>query len=120
MTITGAADTDTVLDLDFVGSALELCGSCMLAFERISVANERHGTGDAVDLVVGKPGSVVLLRDAQRLRLACTVATSAGDVLRQAPRSKRLPAPAEQSQPQQLGYDDVIFQVRPTAARALV
>jgi hypothetical protein len=95
VTITGAQGLDTVLDLDFVAAAVQLCPTCSVTFKNITVANERHGVGEAVDFISGLPDSsssssssaAVRFVDANKLRLACTDAAAAAAMLQDAPRS---------------------------------
>jgi hypothetical protein len=107
VTITGAQGVDTVLDLDFVAAAVQLCPSCSVTFNNITVANERHGVGEAVDFFSGQRGSssaaAVLFVDANKLRLACTDAAAAAAVLQEAPRSN--------GARQQASVQDATFQV---------
>jgi hypothetical protein len=63
-----------------------------------------------VDLLVGQPSgsSIVRLRSAQRLRLACTAAAANMVAVVQTPRSKILPGP---NAPQLTGMGDVTWNV---------
>lgn len=109
VTITGAQGLDTILDLDFVAAAVQLCANCSVTFQNITVANERHGVGEAVDFVTGQRsssssnGAAVLFVDANKLRLACSNAAAAAAVLQEAPRSN--------GDMQQASVQDAAFQV---------
>jgi hypothetical protein len=61
-----------LLDFQFMRSVVHLCPTCTLLIRHIAVANERRGNGAMVDFFVGVPGSVLILKDSYRLRLACT------------------------------------------------
>ncbi|KAF6247047.1 hypothetical protein COO60DRAFT_1649641 [Scenedesmus sp. NREL 46B-D3] len=71
VTVTGAQGLDTVLDLAFLQSKVQLCPALVH-----SLALARAGPGGLVDPRVGRPSgsSIVRLRSAQRLRLACASA----------------------------------------------
>ncbi|KAF6266356.1 kinase-like domain-containing protein [Scenedesmus sp. NREL 46B-D3] len=106
VTITGAQGLDTVLDLDFVSAAVQLCPACSVTFHNITVANDRHGVGEPVDFVTGQPGSIigsaaVLFVGANKLRLACTDAAAAAATFQEAPSS---------SEVQQAVVQDAAFQ----------
>lgn len=60
------------LDFQFLRSAVRLCATCFFNMSRIVVANERRGSGAAVDFFMGETGSVLVLQDSYRLRPACT------------------------------------------------
>jgi hypothetical protein len=61
-----------LLDFQFMRSVVHLCPTCTLLMRNIAVANERRGNGAMVDFFVGVPGSMLILKDTYRLRLACT------------------------------------------------
>jgi len=61
-----------VLDFWFMRSVVHLCRTCVFTMHDIAIANERRGNGASVDFFVGVPGSVLMLRDSYRMRLACT------------------------------------------------
>jgi hypothetical protein len=96
-----------VLDLDFVAAAVQLCRTCSVTFHNITVANERHGVGEAVDFFSGQAGSgskaAVLFVAANKLRLACTDAAAAAAVLQEASRGN--------GAKQQASVKDAVFQV---------
>ncbi|KAF8061383.1 roco8 [Scenedesmus sp. PABB004] len=106
VTVTGAEGLGTVLDLAFVRSAVELCGTCHWVFDNITVANERRGTGGTVDFFLGQPGSTVLMNNVFRLRPACTTAAQSGAVVNQTKRSAYWPNP---DGPQNLTYVNASF-----------
>ncbi len=72
VTVTAYPDEMPLVDFKFIRSAVHLCATCIFHMRDVSVANERRGNGAAVDFFVGDPGSVLVLEDSLRLRLACT------------------------------------------------
>lgn len=77
-----------MLDFRFMRSVVQVCPSCVLRLQGVAIANERRGNGASVDFFVGTPGSVVVLQDSYRLRLACTTTGEAGAYRRQHCRIK--------------------------------
>lgn len=61
-----------VLDFQFARSVVHLCPTCIFRLQNLTIANERRGNGAAVDFFVGVRGSVLLLENSYRFRLACT------------------------------------------------
>lgn len=80
VTVTAAKGPDTLLDLQFVRSAVELCGSCTFIFKGFAVGNERRGPGGAVEFFLGQPGARAVFEDGTRFRPGCTTAAESGAV----------------------------------------
>jgi hypothetical protein len=55
-----------VLHLQWKRGKLLICSSCMFTFSNMVLANERQGVGPALDMFIGRPGSVVQLVDVYR------------------------------------------------------
>lgn len=72
VTLTAKPGLMPVLDFRFLRSVVHLCRTCVFTVHGIAIANERRGNGASVDFFVGVPGSVLMLRDSYRMRLACT------------------------------------------------
>jgi hypothetical protein len=80
VTLTAALGPDSMLDLLFVRSAVELCSICTFTFKDVAVANDRRGPGGAVEFFLGQPGARVVFDNAVRFRPACTAALESGAV----------------------------------------
>lgn len=93
VTVTAAKGPDTLLDLQFVHSAVELCGSCTFIFKGFAVGNERRGPGGAVEFFLGQPGARIVFEDGTRFRPGCTTAAESGAVADATKRSIYFPHP---------------------------
>ncbi|WIA34798.1 hypothetical protein OEZ86_013101 [Tetradesmus obliquus] len=93
VTVTAAKGPDTLLDLQFVHSAVELCGSCKFIFKGFAVGNERRGPGGAVEFFLGQPGARIVFEDGTRFRPGCTTAAESGAVADATKRSIYFPHP---------------------------
>jgi hypothetical protein len=66
ITISGAPGTFPVLDLQWKRGKLLICSTCTFTFSNMVVANERQGVGPAMDVFIGRPGSVVKIKNGYR------------------------------------------------------
>eukprot|EP00775_Hariotina_reticulata_P003757 gene3757-4016_t len=95
VTIEGVPGQHSVLDLDYQQDIVSLCSTCILTFANITIAQERHGMGAAVDFFRGTlqaaaaaAGSLVVMQNVYRLRGACTTPGSAVADFQSKPRSR--------------------------------
>uniref|UniRef100_A0A383W352 Protein kinase domain-containing protein n=1 Tax=Tetradesmus obliquus TaxID=3088 RepID=A0A383W352_TETOB len=93
VTVSAALGNESILDFKFKRSAVELCNTCAVRFENITVSNERRGPGPGVDLFLGRPGSRVDYDNANRFRAACPASNESGAVQTATPRSAFFPDP---------------------------
>lgn len=106
LTITGADGLNTVLDWQFLYTTkLHLCGTCTLAFENITIANDQRDAGAGIDAVQGQPGSRLTMHNVYMIKLACTSDQAMLAVISTTPRSTMF------SGSQQFALTNVTFQV---------
>jgi hypothetical protein len=80
VTVTSVLGIDTILDLAYARSAVELCNTCTILFENMTIAGDRRSPGPEVDLFLGHPGSKVEYRNSRRYRVACSKAQDTASV----------------------------------------
>jgi hypothetical protein len=69
----------------------QLCSTCVLTLTNITIADDRRGTGGAVDFVSGQNGSLVIIKDAARARIACAPVNASLSILAATPRAAGWP-----------------------------
>lgn len=76
-----------VLDLGFAAGLVQLCSTCVLTLQNLVLEKCRRGSGPAIDLFRGQPGSVVQVVNVMLIKLACVPSSAALKTINSTQRS---------------------------------